>query len=129
MVNFPDDEFANKKSKVNNTIICFGYNEDLYQIYGFYCARYRDMKFSEFMDLGINELQMKLMSIPEDEPLYTIIRSRTINTSKIKDKEERKYWQELKRINKIPDIYLSKTELDRELNNKLGGLKNGKRFM
>ena len=72
---------------------------------------------------------MKLMSIPEDEPLFNIIRSRTIKISKIKDKEERKYWQELKNINKIPDIYLSKDELDRKLNEKLGGIKNGKRFM
>ena len=129
MVNFPDDEFEEKKKKVNNTYICFGYNEDLYQIYDFYCARYRDMKYSEFLDLGITELQMKLMSIPEDEPLFNIIRSRTIKISKIKDKEERKYWQELKNINKIPDIYLSKDELDRKLNEKLGGIKNGKRFM
>ena len=87
------------------------------------------MKYSEFLDLGITELQMKLMSIPEDEPLFNIIRSRTIKISKIKDKEERKYWQELKNINKIPDIYLSKDELDRKLNEKLGGIKNGKRFM
>lgn len=72
---------------------------------------------------------MKFNSIPESEPLFTILKARTINTSKIKDKEERKYWQELKKIHKIPDIYLSTTELDRELNEKLGGIKNGKRFI
>ena len=44
---------------------------------------------------------MKLNSIPENEPLYKIIQSRTIDTKKIKDKEERRYWQEQKRINKM----------------------------
>lgn len=130
MVNFPaENDFIEKKQQLHNTYLCFGYDEDLYQIYDFYCARYRDMSYKEFLDLGINELQIKLMSIPEDEPLFNIIRSRTINTSKIKDKEERKYWQELKKLNKIPDVYLPKDELDRELNKKLGGIKNGKRFM
>lgn len=86
------------------------------------------MSYSEFLDLGINEVRIKLMSIPESEPLYTIIKSRTINTSKIKDKEERKYWQELKNINKIPDIYLPKDEVDRNLKQKIGGIKNGKGF-
>jgi len=65
---------------------------------------------------------MKLSSIPEDEPLFKIIKSRIINTSKIKDKEERKYWNELKRINAIPDLYISREELDYKLNEYL---KNG----
>lgn len=55
---------------------------------------------------------MKLNSIPESEPLYKIIKSRTISLVKIKDKSERKYWAELKKINKIPAIYLSLKELD-----------------
>lgn len=55
-------------------------------------------------------------SIPEDEPLYKIIKSRTINVAKIKNKEERKYWQELKRINEIPQIYLPIEEIDQRLN-------------
>lgn len=58
---------------------------------------------------------MKFNSIPENEPLYKIIQSRTIDISKIKDKEERKYWREQKRINRIPDIYLSNKELDEAL--------------
>lgn len=65
---------------------------------------------------------MKLSSLPENEPLFKIIKSRIINTSTIKDKEERKYWNELKKINAIPDIYIS----NEELNNKLKEyLKNG----
>lgn len=62
---------------------------------------------------------MKLSSIPEDEPLFKIIKSRVIDISKIKDKEEKKYWRELKRINAIPDIYKTSKELDIELKNKL----------
>ena len=72
---------------------------------------------------------MKLNSIPENEPLYNIIKSRMINPASIKDKEERKYWRKQKQINKIPDIYLSNEELDFNVKESLGGLKNGKRFM
>ena len=58
---------------------------------------------------------MKLNSIPENEPLYKIIQSRTIDIAKIKDKEEKKYWREQKRINKIPEIYLSNREIEEDL--------------
>ena len=54
---------------------------------------------------------IKFNSVPENEPLHTILKSRTINLSKIKDKEERKYWSELKRLNKIPDEYISTQEI------------------
>jgi len=79
------------------------------------------------MNLGINEVRRKMASIPESEPLYTIIKSRTINTAKIKDKSERKYWEEMKRINRIPDIYISNQELEVDLKKKLGE-KNGNKF-
>lgn len=68
------------------------------------------------MNLGITEFQRKF-SLPETEPLYKIIKSRTINLGKIKDKNEKKYWQELKRINRIPDEYLSTQELMLDLKN------------
>lgn len=68
------------------------------------------------MQLGFFEVKKKMASIPESEPLYKIIKSRTIDTSKIKDKEERKYWKELKRINEIPQIYLPLNEIDKKLN-------------
>lgn len=51
--------------------------------------------------------------------MYDIIKSRTISLSKIKDKEERKYWRELKRINKIPPIYLSTEEIYQDLKENL----------
>ena len=62
---------------------------------------------------------MKLSSIPEDEPLFKIIKSRIIDLGQIKDKDERKYWRDLKRINAIPDIYKTSNELDIELKSKL----------
>ena len=68
------------------------------------------------MNLGITEFQRKF-SLPETEPLYKIIKSRAINLGKIKDKNEKKYWQELKRINRIPDEYLSTQELMLDLKN------------
>lgn len=71
------------------------------------------------MKLGYEEFKMKLNSIPESEPYYKVIKSRTIEVNKIKDKEERKYWQELKRINKIPDIYLPIEEIERDLKEKV----------
>lgn len=79
------------------------------------------------MRLGITEVRRKMKSIPESEPLFTIIKSRTINTAKIKDKNERKYWEEMKRINRIPDIYISNQELEVDLKKKLGE-KNGNKF-
>lgn len=88
------------------------------------------MKFSEFLNLGISEFQKKLASIPENEPLYNIIKSRTIKIGEIKDKEERKYWQKMKRNNRIPNVYLSNKEIYenlKESSQKLGGL-DGKKF-
>ncbi|MEE3417865.1 MAG: Gp15 family bacteriophage protein [Methanosphaera sp.] len=101
--------------KHNKTILCFAYDSDLEQIYAFYCSRYKDISFKEFLDLGLSEFFMKLNSIPENEPLYKIIQSRTIDIAKIKDKEEKKYWREQKRINKIPEIYLSNREIEEDL--------------
>lgn len=61
------------------------------------------------------EFSMKLGSIPETEPLYTLIKSRVINIEEIKDKEERKYWRKLKRLNRIPDVYLPNEIIIKEL--------------
>ena len=125
---FPQNSIIEEK-KSNKTIISFAYEEDLDNIYDFYCARYSNISFEEFMDLGITDVRRKLKSIPENEPLYIIIKSRTIDTGKIKDKEERKYWENLKRINKIPDIYISNEELDKEIIERVGKYGNNiKRF-
>lgn len=75
--------------------------------------------------MGYEEFSMKLNSIPENEPLYKILKSRSIELSRIKDKEERKYWRDLKRINEIPDIYKSVDEIYKELREEVGGNKNG----
>lgn len=99
------------KKKQNKTYFCFAYPRDLEQAYAFYCARYKDIPYNEFLNLGITEFMMKLNSIPESEPLYTILKSRTINIASIKDKEEKKYWNKLKKINAIPSEYLSTQEI------------------
>ena len=119
------------KKKVSKTLICLPY--DLDEIYCFYCARYENINFEDFKKLGASDLLRKLKSIPENEPLFKIIKSRAVSLAKIKDKEERKYWRELKKANKIPDMYLSPEELDKDLIDKLGkskviGDSNGKRF-
>jgi hypothetical protein len=75
------------------------------------------------LKLGSEEFSIKLKSIPEAEPLYKIIKSRTINIGSIKDKDERKYWRELKRINRIPDIYLSNEEIEQELKQNIKNMK------
>lgn len=87
------------------------------QAYAFYCARYENISFKEFLNLGLTDFSKKFASIPESEPLFTIIKSRTIDTSKIKDKEEKKYWNKLKRINAIPSEYLSTDEIMIDLTN------------
>ena len=81
-------------------IICLPY--DFNQIYAFFCSRYGNISYKDLMNMGYEEFSCKLSSIPESEPLYKIFQSRVIDIGKIKDKEERKYWQEMKRINKIP---------------------------
>ena len=117
-----------KKKKSYQTSFYLGYDDDLQHGYAFYCARYRDISFEEFLEIGIREFNMKLASIPESEPLYKIIKSRVINLNKLKIKEDRDYWAELKEVNRIPDIYLSNREIDDRFKNymKNGGILNGK---
>ena len=103
------------KKGINKTIFSWAYPDDLDQAYAFYCARYENISWEEFLQLGFFEVKKKIGSIPESEPLFKIIKSRAIDTSKIKDKEERKYWQELKKINKIPEIYLPTSEINKRL--------------
>lgn len=115
-----------KAKKQTRTIFSFAYQEDLNQAYAFYCSRYENITYKEFMDLGFCDFKRKLGSIPESEPLYKILKSRSIDLSKIKDKDERKYWQELKRLNEIPPIFISDEEQNRNLesivkNNKMFG--------
>lgn len=100
-----------KENKSSGIQFCYAYYKDLEQAYAFYCSRYENISFNDFLQLDLNELTMKIQSIPETEPLYKVMKSRTINLSEIKDKEERKYWQELKRINKIPYAYYNKTDI------------------
>lgn len=113
-------------SRNSKTIFCFGYQDDLDSAYAFYCSRYENITYDEFLKLEITDFRRKISSIPKDEPLYDIIKSRTININKIKDKEEKKYWKEQKRINEIPQIFLSNQEINSILNsaiknNKIGG--------
>lgn len=127
------EKINNNKKNSNKTIFCFAYQEDLDQAYAFYCSRYENITYKEFMNLGLFEFKKKLGSIPKSEPLYDIIKSRTINISKIKDKEERKYWRELKRINQIPQIFIPTKEIFDNLKGRLKeteqlGGNNGKRF-
>ena len=104
-----------KKSNNNKTIFSWAYPDDVDQAYAFYCSRYENITWEEFMNLGFFEVKKKMGSIPESEPLYKIIKSRAINPNTIKNKDERKYWQDLKRINKIPDLYLPISEIDKRL--------------
>lgn len=95
-----------KHPRNNKVILCLAYPNDLEQCYAFYCARYENISYKEFMRLSLKEFMMKISSVPESEPLYKILQSRTINLADIKDKNERTYWRKLKQANKIPDEYL-----------------------
>lgn len=88
-------------------------------MYAFYCARYENIKWEDFLKLGFFEFKKKLGSIPKNEPLYDIIKSRAINIGEIKNKDERKYWRNLKRANAIPKIYLSTNEIYQQLKKSL----------
>lgn len=126
MVILPEDNFSRESGKHNKTYVCIPYDKK--DLWCFWCARYENISFEKFMNLGYEEFLIKISSIPESEPVYTIIKSRTIDTNKIKNKEDRKYWEEQKRNNKIPDIYLPTEELKRELREKVKerGIKNVK---
>ena len=73
---------------------------------------------------------MKISSIPESEPLYTTMKSRTINIGSIKDKEEQKYWSRLKSENRIPDIYLPREYINKRVISEMkqGGFINDKKL-
>lgn len=89
---------------------CYAYYKDLDEAYAFYCARYENISYDKFLKLPITDFNKKLASIPEGEPLYTIMKSRAINLAKIKDKSEKEYWSELKRVNRIPYAYYHRNE-------------------
>ena len=73
---------------------------------------------------------MKISSVPETEPLYATMKSRSINVASIKDKEERKYWNKLKSENRIPDIYLPREYINKRVmaEMKQGGYINDKKL-
>lgn len=107
-------------------LICLPH--DLPQIYAFWCRNYGNIKFDDLLTLGYEEFVMKINSIPKDEPLYDIIKSRAMNVDTIKDKEQKKYWRELKRNNSIPSIYVPTYMIKDELRKNVskGGYVNGK---
>ena len=110
-----------EKEKHNSgaTQFCFAYYKDIEMAYSFWCSRYENISFKDFMNTGLNEFNIKIANIPEGEPLYKVMQARGINTGTIKDKEERKYWEKMKRENKIPDVYLPEKKTDLDLINKI----------
>ena len=118
MKNLPVSKI-NNNVRTRNKIFCFAYQDDLDQAYAFYCSRYQNITWEEFLNLGFFEFKKKLSSIPKSEPLYDIIKSRTIDLSKIKNKEEKKYWKELKRINQIPQIFIRTEDIYKDLKYKM----------
>ena len=62
METHPDNYTIEEKKKTNNTILCYGYEEDLIQVYDFYCARYENITYKEFLKKGISDIQRKLAS-------------------------------------------------------------------
>lgn len=90
----------------SNIVLCLAYPTDLEQVYAFYCARYENISYKDFLHLPVSDFMKKLGSIPESEPLYKILQSRSIKLNEIKDKNERKYWSRMKQANAIPSEYL-----------------------
>lgn len=99
-----------KDRKQKGLQFCFAYYKDLDEAYAFYCARYDNISFDKFLELPLTEFNRKISSVPESEPLYVIMKSRAINTNLIKDKNEKKYWETLKRENKIPYAYYNNND-------------------
>ena len=115
MTKYPVNQTRRKSNKM---FFCFAYPSDLNQAYAFYCARYKDIEWGEFLKIGKSTFMKKFNSMPESEPLYTIIKSRTMNIDELKDKDEKKYWRKLRRINRIPDEYYTSKEILLDLSKK-----------
>lgn len=108
-----------EKHSLSATQFCFAYYKDIEMAYSFWCSRYENISFKDFMNIGLNEFNIKIANIPEGEPLYKVMQARGINTGTIKDKEERKYWEKMKRENKIPDVYLPEKKTDLNIIDKI----------
>lgn len=115
MITLPEEkiklEIEKEQRKSKDVQFCFAYWKDLNEAYAFYCARYENISFEKFLNLPLSEFNRKISSVPENEPLYKIMKSRAINLNKIKDKEEKKYWSELKKENRIPYAYYNKDDI------------------
>lgn len=115
MITLPEEkiklEIEKEQRKSKDVQFCFAYWKDLNEAYAFYCARYENISFEKFLSLPLSEFNRKISSVPENEPLYKIMKSRAINLNKIKDKEEKKYWSELKKENRIPYAYYNKDDI------------------
>ena len=119
------EEIEKERGSKNTIQFCFAYYKDLDEAYAFYCSRYENISYEEFMHLGLSEFNRKISSIPETEPLHKIMASRVININTIKDKEQRKYWQKLKNENKIPDVFLPRRFVENNIKAQIGGIKLG----
>ena len=69
------------------------------------------MSFNEFLNIGITEFNRKLSSIPKSEPLFEIIQSRVINTSKIKDKDTTDIEKDVTKAGKLVAVLVIWTAL------------------
>jgi hypothetical protein len=116
MITHPENrirqEIEKETRKSREMQFCFAYYKDLDEAYAFYCARYENISFEDFLKLPVSDFCRKLSSIPEGEPLYTIMKSRAIRLGKIKDKEQKKYWSELKKENRIPYAYYNNDKIE-----------------
>ena len=112
-------EEIEKEKHSSGIQFCFAYYRDIEEAYAFYCARYENISYDEFLNLGLEEFKMKLASLPETEPLYKTMQSRVINTASIKDKEQKKYWNKMKQENRIPDIYLPKEYINKRVKSQI----------
>lgn len=111
------NNYQYRVSHNHKTIFSLSYPSDLDEAYAFYCARYDNISYEDFMQLGYFEFKKKIGSIPDDEPLAHRIKSRVISLGKIKNKEERDYWREQRRMYEIPQVYLPIEDIDARLEN------------
>ena len=57
-----------KDRKQKGLQFCFAYYKDLDEAYAFYCARYKNISYDEFLELPLSEFNRKIASVPESEP-------------------------------------------------------------
>ena len=88
-------ENSSSKNNKNNDIKVFDYEEDSELIYSAFLSQYR-IDLQDIKNLHWWKFKALLTGLKDDNKLHEVIKYRSIDLNKIHDKEERKFYKEMK---------------------------------